>query len=154
MLLVECLIPSKGVVQSVVEVLCRLTVGSTGSWVAVRKFSRQEVTVVMPLEAWSNIERIAETEWQGNLGIEDGVQDGLTLLQVDILLVKMIVVTTIGRVAATRILHLIAILVDNEKNMETHATGCYPNSYLPLALGLIHPNGPGSLRWHLLPTNR
>ena len=65
----------------------------------------------MPLEAWSNIERIAETEWQGYLGIKDGIQNGLTLLQVDILLVEVIVVTTIGWVAATWILHLIAILV-------------------------------------------
>ena len=111
MFLVECLIPGKGIVQRVIEVLCRLAVGSTGSRVAVWKLSRQEVAVEMPLEAWSNIERIAETEWQGYLGIKDGIQNGLTLLQVDILLVEVIVVTTIGWVAATWILHLIAILV-------------------------------------------
>ena len=37
MLLVECLIPGKGVVQGVIEVLCRFAVGTTGSRIAVWK---------------------------------------------------------------------------------------------------------------------
>ena len=105
-------VPRQCVVQVPVEGLRRVAVRAAVGSLAVGQLGRHPVAVVEPLVARCYVELVGEAEGQCHLGVEDGVQDGVALLEVEILLLEVVVVTAVGGVARARILHFVAVGIE------------------------------------------